>query len=143
MLADAWSELPLRERSVSAVLSVFAPRKAEETARVLAPAGIAVVVTPEPAHLLEVRRKLPMLTVDPGKAQRSAQAFAGLLEPVTQQLVAFDMRLRPDEISALVRMGPSARHVARSELDSRTAELPPSMTVRAAVTVSTFRRPEP
>ena len=58
VVADAWSRLPVRRRGVGTVLSVFAPRDPAEIARVLAPDGRLVVVTPEPDHLAEIRGPL-------------------------------------------------------------------------------------
>ena len=141
VLADAWFPLPLRPESVFTVLSIFAPRVPAEMARVLAPDGVLVAVTPEPAHLIQLRRQLPMLTVDAGKAQRLAQAFAGLLKPIAAESVEFEVQLSRREVSALVGMGPSARHVDPAALTSHIEMLPISTDVTVAVTVSVFAKP--
>ena len=47
--ADAWKPLPLRDGIAAIVLSVFAPRNPDELARILAPGGALLAVTPRPA----------------------------------------------------------------------------------------------
>ncbi len=138
VVADAWSALPIRTGAVRSVLSIFAPRDPAEMTRVLGPGGLLIAVTPDPAHLIELRDRLTMLTVDEGKADRLADSLAGLLTPAGRQPVEFRMTLRQEDVTALVRMGPTARHLAPAELAAQIRALPPSLTVTAAVTVSRF-----
>ncbi|MET3807123.1 23S rRNA (guanine745-N1)-methyltransferase [Nakamurella sp. UYEF19] len=139
-VADAWSPLPVRSGAVRAVLSVFAPRDPAQITRVLAPGGVLGVVTPEPSHLAELREQLGMLTVDDGKAERIAVAFAGLLDPTTRERVEFQMPMSHRDVSALVRMGPSARHLDPADLAGTIARLPESVTVTASVTVTVLAK---
>ena len=81
------------------MLSVFAPRDPAEIVRVLAPGGRVVVVTPEPDHLVEIRAALGLLTVDAGKPERLAAAFADRLRPVGQDELRRIMRLTPADIA--------------------------------------------
>jgi len=139
VVADAWSALPIFDRAVGAVVSVFAPRTPAEVARVLRPGGRFLAVTPEPRHLLQLRQRLGMLTVDDGKADRLAENLAGLLRPDGRQLVEFELTLPHADISALVRMGPTARHLAGAELQARIEALPEPFTTAGAVTLSSFQ----
>ena len=139
VLADAWSRLPVRSGSVGAVLSVFAPRDAAEVGRVLGPDGVLVAVTPEPTHLVEVRSPLGMLSVDPGKPDRLDDAFLGVLAPESRRLVGYDVLMTATDLSALVRMGPSARHVSPTQVIDRIAALATPVRVTVAVTVSVLR----
>ncbi len=139
VVADAWSALPIRDSSVGSVLSVFAPRNPDEIVRVLRPGGGFVGVTPHAHHLHELRERLTMLTVDEGKASRLADAFIGRLDLLDERSVEFAMELRPDDVAALVRMGPSARHLTPAQLADQIAALPAQLTVTAAVTVSSFQ----
>ena len=50
------------------MLSIFGPRNAAETGRILAPGGALIMATPGPAHLGELRRPLGMIGIDPAKA---------------------------------------------------------------------------
>ena len=49
--SDVWRRFPLADRSAAVVLSVFGPRNMAETIRVLDPAGIFLLVTPDSQHL--------------------------------------------------------------------------------------------
>jgi 23S rRNA (guanine745-N1)-methyltransferase len=140
VLADAWSVLPLQEASVGSVLSVFAPRDPKEISRVLAPGGRLIAVTPTAGHLGELREKVQMLKVDDGKAERLVESFAGLLAPVSRQDVSFRMELHRGDVSALVRMGPTARHILPQDLQDQVAALAESETVTGAVTVSILEK---
>ncbi len=141
VLSDAWSALPVADGAVGTVLSVFAPRHPAEIARVLAPGGLLVAVTPEVGHLQQLRERLEMLTVDDGKADRLVQAFDGLLDPVDARRLEYDLQLDHRGVSALVGMGPTARHVSDAALAERVGQLPPVSTVTVAVTVSVLVRP--
>ena len=68
--ADAWQELPLRDDIAALILSVFAPRNPAEMARVLAPGGALLAVTPTTRHLHELVGPLGLLSVPEEKADR-------------------------------------------------------------------------
>lgn len=140
VVADAWSALPVFGHLFGTVLSVFAPRDPAEIVRILAPRGRLVVVTPEPDHLVEIRSVLPLLTVDPGKPDRLAEAFASRLQAVQRKTVRREMRLEQADVSALVRMGPSARHLSGDALATAIGTLPRITSVTVAVTVSVLTR---
>lgn len=140
VVADAWSRLPVLDAVAATVLSVFAPRDPAEVSRVLAPDGRLVVVTPEPDHLLELRSGLGMLSVDAGKPERLALAFQDLLAVVERRSVRATLSLSRPDVSALVRMGPSARHLHPAELASSIDRLDEHTTVTLSVTVSVLAR---
>ena len=137
--ADAWRALPLRDGAADVALVVFAPRAGAELARVLAPGGAAIVATPLPHHLAELRAAVGLIGVDPAKPERLRAALAPALAPVARREVAFPLALDHDAVRALVAMGPSARHV--DDLDARVARLPAPLAVTAAVAVETFSAP--
>ncbi len=130
VVADAWRALPVRDGVAGAVLSVFAPRGPAEAARVLAPGGRLVVVTPTARHLAEVVGPLGLVTVDPDKDARLERQLAGWrrvqAEPVERTLV-----LGADEVRDLVAMGPSARHLDPAALPDLTGEVTLSVRVTA------------
>ena len=140
IVADAWSRLPVRDESAGTVLSVFAPRDAAEVDRVLTRNGRLVVVTPEPEHLDEIRGVLGLLAVDAGKPERLAEAFRGRLSVIERRPVRAVMALSRVEVSALVRMGPSARHLRPDNLASAVAALPETTAVTLSVTISVLDR---
>lgn len=140
VVADAWSALPVRTGVAGTVLSVFAPRDPAEITRVLAPGGRLIVVTPLPEHLAEIRGPLRMLTVDDGKPERLAAAFSGRLRVVERADLRAELRLSPSDVGALVRMGPSARHIEAADLAAKLAGLSDLTDVTMAVTISVLER---
>ena len=135
---DAWQELPVRSGTAELVVNVFAPRNGPEIARVLAPDGALIVVTPTPRHLVQLVEPLGLLGVDADKAARLEATLSPDLEAVTRRRVEFDMTLDHADIRALVAMGPSAHHVGADELGGRLASLPADIRVTASVSVDTF-----
>ncbi len=141
VVADTWARLPVRDGAVDRVLVVFAPRNGPEIARVLAPGGRLVVVTPEADHLGELIGPLGLLRVDPDKAARLAGALEPHVVPVTARSTRFRLRLDRTDVSALVGMGPHARHLSAAERAGREGALPERLEVTVAVRVSVHRRP--
>ena len=62
-------------RSAALALSIFGPRNAAETGRVLGPGGALIMATPGPAHLGELRRPLGLIGIDEQKLRRIAGAY--------------------------------------------------------------------
>lgn len=138
VVADAWRGLPVRDGVADVVLDVFAPRNAAEMARVLAPGGTLLVVTPNQQHLGELIDVLGMVSVDGEKERRLVESLAGF-ERVEQRVVETTMRLDHEAIEQLVGMTPSARHVDRQARAERIGVLDDPMEVTLSVTVSAWR----
>ncbi|MGW6422769.1 putative RNA methyltransferase [Nocardia sp. NPDC055053] len=137
VLADAWRGLPIRDGALAGVLSVFAPRNPAEVARVLAPSGRFVVVTPTARHLNELVGPLDMVRVDPDKDRRLADSLSGSFTRTTHTLVEFPMKLARADVTNVIAMGPSAFHGTPAD-DPRIADLPDITEVTASVTVSAY-----
>ena len=142
VVADLWAGLPIRDEAVDTVLSVFAPRNVAETARVLAPGGRWIIVTPEPGHLAEIVEPMHMLAVGEGKGERIVHDLADdfRLESATRVTASIDV-----EQSLLVdiaAMGPAAFHRSREELSAAAEALAADRSVSATidVTVTVARR---
>ncbi len=134
VVADAWGALPVRPAAVDVVLSVFAPRHPPELARVLAPDGVAVVVSPLPEHLVGLRSAWGLLAVEEGKQERLASTFGEHLEPVEETDVRYSAAVGAASVADLVAMGPNAFHRdAGSRPDAPTC-------VDVAVRVGVWRR---
>jgi len=138
--ADAWKPLPLRSGIAAIVLSVFAPRNAPEMARVLAPDGTLLAVTPTTRHLYEVVGRLGLLSVPDDKEDRLDAQLASHFELVERHAVEHAMFLTRDEAAQLVRMGPSAWHVDELSVAERLAALPDPLAVTASMTLSRYVR---
>lgn len=132
VVADTWAGLPLADGTVDAVLCVFAPRNADEFARVLRPGGLLVVVVPGPNHLVELRLAHGLLDVGKDKLEAVGQQLAGAFTRVSQTEINHSMRLDETQATALVGMGPNAFHASPERIPAATATL--------QVSVATFRR---
>ncbi|WP_051179348.1 putative RNA methyltransferase [Nocardia concava] len=138
VMADAWRGLPIRDAAARVVVCVFAPRNADEVARVLGSGGWFIVVTPTPKHLGELIGPLGMVSVDAGKQDRLAGALGERFELMGRELVEYPMALNRADVAHVVGMGPSAFH-AGDERVERIEALPDPMTVTASVVVATYR----
>ncbi|MFI6680356.1 putative RNA methyltransferase [Kribbella sp. NPDC050470] len=139
VVCDAWQELPVLDDSAQLMLNVFAPRNAAEMARVLAPGGTLLVVTPNQEHLAELVGVLGLVKVDQEKERRLQESLAGKFEQTGTELVESLMRLDRTAIEQLVMMTPSARHLNHHELAAQIAVLPEPSVVTLSVTLSTWR----
>lgn len=71
LVANSKDRLPFGDASLGALLTIFAPRQADEFARTLLPGGLLLVVTPAEEHLAEARAALPwLLAPEPEKGER-------------------------------------------------------------------------
>ncbi|WP_439957489.1 putative RNA methyltransferase [Nocardia crassostreae] len=138
VLADAWRGLPVRDGVLDAVLCVFAPRNADEVARVLRPEGRFIVVTPTSRHLTELIEPLGMVSVDAAKDDRLADSLGERFELLERQDVEYAMSLTRADVAHVAGMGPSAHHAAAERAD-RIAALPDPMAVTASVRVTVYR----
>lgn len=140
VVADVWQHLPVRDHVLSHVLCVFAPRNADEAHRVLADRGSLIVLTPTERHLRELVDLLGMVRVDDRKVERLGAAMSGRFERTDHVAVEYPMSLSHVDVTRLVGMGPSARHLTPERLASSIAALPQENPVTASVTVSTYTR---
>lgn len=139
VVCDAWGALPVRDGAAALVLSVFAPRNPAEFARVLAPGGALVTVTPTGRHLGELVDALGLVTVDARKDERLAGSLGARFEQAAAEEVERPFELAHADVAAVVAMGPSARHIGAEELAARIAALPESARVTLSVTVAIWR----
>ena len=138
--ADVWAGLPVADRAVTLVQSVFAPRNPAETHRVLADGGVLVVAAPTARHLGELVEALGLLRVAPDKRARLEASLADGFITAAAVEVEFELRLRHAEVHTAVRMGPNAWHTEPDRLSAAITALPDPVAVTASVTVSTHRR---
>lgn len=140
VVADAWRGLPVRSAAAAVILDVFAPRNGTEMARVLAPGGALLVVTPTPRHLRELAEPLELLDIHPHKTERLVAELGPELAVAESEEIEFTMTLHRSTVGALAAMGPSAHHTSTSERDARVAALPDEVAVTASVTLHRFVR---
>ncbi|MCD2112007.1 MULTISPECIES: putative RNA methyltransferase [Rhodococcus] len=140
ILADAWQRLPVKSASLTHVLSVFAPRNAAESHRVLAPGGTLVVATPTSEHLRELVALPGMVSVDDRKTERLSSALSGRFERAGRTDVRFTAAFPREALGLVAGMGPSAHHVTSDRRAELLASLPDPFDVTVSVTVTTWRR---
>jgi 23S rRNA (guanine745-N1)-methyltransferase len=127
------ARLPLRERTVDVVLDIFAPRAADEFARVLRPGGRLVVAIPEPDHLKELRA-LSSLGIAPHKEERVREQVGADFDDDSSVVVRCVVDLHGGDLVDLLTMTPHHHHIDDDDV------LPPSLSVTVAVKVLRFRR---
>jgi SAM-dependent methyltransferase len=140
--ADAWTTLPLRSSSVDVVLSIFAPRNPDETARVLTPDGLFVVVTPTVRHLAELVAAVGLVRVDERKSERLARQL-GDFELVRSDELEYAVTMSRAEAIDDVLMGPSGHHAGADAIGAAVASLPDPVTATVSVVLSVFRVARP
>lgn len=133
VVADVWRGLPLLDNTIDVLLCIFAPRNPAEFARVLRPDGRAIVVTPAPEHLAELRQSYGLLGLEDDKHDRLLTRFVGHLVHERTLGLRRTTTLPADVLADLIRMGPNAHHEPR---------LPDAaQQVRLAVQLTVFRLP--
>ncbi|MET4783635.1 putative RNA methyltransferase [Glaciihabitans sp. UYNi722] len=137
--ADAWRALPVRSGAVGHILNVFGPRNGPEMRRILEQGGTALIVTPRPSHLEQLRERLGMIGIQDAKEDRLDAQLAGLTL-AARRTVEYTAAISPSDVFNEVSMGPSAFHVKPAELEARVQQLEPETMVTIAVSVSTYRK---
>ena len=145
LVANSWDRLPFADGAVGALLTIFAPRHAEEFARVIAPGGLLLVVTPTQAHLAEARAALPwLLTPEPDKDDRLRATLGDAFIEMEAREIAFTLSLDATALADLALMTPH-RPYEPSALEAAThaaTEHAPDgrLAVRACCIARRFRR---
>jgi 23S rRNA (guanine745-N1)-methyltransferase len=139
--ADVWRPLPLADRSAALVLSIFGPRNAAETSRILTPEGALLIAGPAPGHLRELQRPLGMISIDPRKPRRLAGTYRDYARSGVTS-VSYQLSLDHADLTTLVSMGPSARHITPQSLAARIRALPSPFTVTVDLQIRVLHRPQ-
>jgi 23S rRNA (guanine745-N1)-methyltransferase len=132
--ADVWRGLPIADGAADLVLDVFAPRSGAEFARILAPGGAVIVVTPEPDHLRELVEAAGLITVDAEKHERLAATLGPWLRLESERVIETHVQMPRKDAEAMIAMGPSARHVdAAAVVDAMPEPIAATISVRLTV----------
>ena len=138
--ADVWQPLPLADGSAALALSIFGPRNATETGRILIPGGTLIIAAPGVGHLRELQRPLGTIGIDQGKPRRLVGAYRDYTRSGVTT-VNYRLSLDHADLTALVSMGPSARHTTQQTLAARIRSLPSPFTVTVDLHITVFQRP--
>lgn len=149
VVGDVWSALPLGADVADVALSVFAPRNPDETARILRPGGMLVMVTPQPDHLCEIIEPMGMLSVAADKDDRIAAAMTPAFETTSIRDISWVRDADAALLADLAGMGPSAFHSEADRFRATADRLigagdgPVAVTGAVRVRCLRPRRPEP
>jgi 23S rRNA (guanine745-N1)-methyltransferase len=111
VVASVREKMLFPEDSVRVVLDIFAPRNVLEFGRILVRGGIALVVIPNPDHLIELRSELDLLGIEADKKQRVIEQFTRIFTLLEEQIVAYDMCLNGKDLFDLICMTPNYWHI--------------------------------
>ncbi|MDO6460597.1 methyltransferase domain-containing protein [Granulosicoccaceae sp. 1_MG-2023] len=114
-------DLPVKPASLEAVLTVFAPVKFAELARILKPGGVFIRVSPGAGHLLQIRRQLyEQIKTDTGTA-----AAPEPFRLIADENVRFDFL--PEDRQAMMALLAMTPHYwkARAEKKQQLENQPP------------------
>ena len=134
LVADVWRDLPIRDARADVITCVFAPRNPAEFARVLAPAGRLIVVTPAPNHLAQLRDRGDMIGIQDDKLQHLDAALSPLFALEDRQPLERTVSLDAAAQGLVAGMGPSGHHATAGRWETEAIE------VTIAVDVSVFAR---
>ena len=112
VVGDLKDALPFATGSLHVVVDVFAPRNAAEFARVIAPAGLLLIVVPNPDHLAELRDDYRLIGIEEQKEQHVLASLDDHFTAFDMQTLTLALDLSEEDISRLVTMSPSQRHDA-------------------------------
>jgi 23S rRNA (guanine745-N1)-methyltransferase len=119
LVADVWTDLPVRTGIADVLLNVFAPRNPPEFHRVLRDDGLLAVVVPHDDHLRELRDAGLALDIPPNKADDLQVALDPWFALETRFGVSGRHDLGAAEVAALIGMGPSAHHTGTETVADR------------------------
>jgi 23S rRNA (guanine745-N1)-methyltransferase len=112
VVGDCKDALPFATGSLHVLIDIFAPRNAAEFARVLAPAGMLLIVVPDRDHLAELRDDYRLLGMEEQKEQHVLASLEGDFSQFEVQTLRIVLDLSADDVSRVVTMSPSQRHEA-------------------------------
>ncbi|HVA88342.1 MAG TPA: hypothetical protein VNL71_00725 [Chloroflexota bacterium] len=140
LVADLAERMPLADEQINALLNIFAPRHVKEFSRILRPDGLLLSVIPEPEHLAEVCRLLPLLGIEDRKEEQVRAAMGQEFVLTGTERLSYPMYLLGEAVGDLVGMTPSARHLDAAARADLAALGSAPVTVTASFLVLSFRR---
>lgn len=142
IVADTWQGYPLKDNSLDGAFNVFAPRNAQDFARVLISGAPLIISTPTPRHLLEIRSTADLIKIgrqDHTKREDLHEKFDSLFDFVETRVCEFPLVLESQDVEDLVMMGPNAYHTNLEDLQKVLAELPHPFEGTFSVETHVFR----
>jgi 23S rRNA (guanine745-N1)-methyltransferase len=116
VVADVWSQWPMRGRAVDLLISVFAPKNFGEMARTLRPGGQVAVAYPGPCHLIELREAFRLMPVADGKKALYRNQMRRFCADISHERILRSVDIAHGDALNLILMGPNARHLAEDNI---------------------------
>jgi 23S rRNA (guanine745-N1)-methyltransferase len=135
IVADLWRPWPIATGSVDVVLTMFAPRNANDVQRVLRPGGAWIVVVPVEGHLAQLRDRLTLLGIPASKVEDVTSTLPEGLRLDSVHPFRHDLELSRHDAEQLVRMGPNRHHVSDEALTAQVHQLADLEQVTQAVEI--------
>ncbi|MBK5211544.1 MAG: methyltransferase domain-containing protein [Coriobacteriia bacterium] len=143
IVADTWAGLPVKDEAFDALINVFAPRNAEDFARIVKPGGYVFVSTPTPKHLLEIREAAHLIRIgrqDSDKKADLREKMIPYFDLVKTETIEFPLAFDERSVYDLVMMGPNAYHTDGDELLHVIGELQRPIEATFSVDLHTYRK---
>lgn len=137
-MADIREKLYVPDGSIHALLNVFAPRNADEFARVVAPTSRLICVLPVERHLQELRQYVPLLTIEAHKRERILAQFAQCFTLIESTTIEYQLALSRADVVDLIMMTPNHWHV--HDPVERTARLHEPVVATVGFNLLVFQR---
>lgn len=112
LVANLKERLVFANDTLHVLLNIFAPRNAEEFARVVTLGGIVLIVIPAPQHLQQLRGTLGLLSIEENKQEHVIEQFAPYFTYMGATAVNSTLRLNRQELLQSVMMTPNYWHMS-------------------------------
>jgi 23S rRNA (guanine745-N1)-methyltransferase len=124
VVADVWSEWPMRASAADLVISIFAPKNFREMARTLRPGGQVAIAYPGPRHLIELREAFGLMPAAEGKTALYRDQVRGFCGDIAYERTLRTVDLAHSDALNLILMGPNARHLSEDSIPAWPGKTP-------------------
>jgi len=111
IVADTYSNLPFKDKSVSVILNIFSPRNNREFKRILKDDGLLMTVIPSKDHLNELINKLGLLGIEENKKEKVEHALDRSFKKLGDSKYKQKLLLNSNAVMDLVKMGPNYEYI--------------------------------
>ncbi len=120
-VADINQQLPLPDRSLHLMLNIFAPRHAQEFARMMVTGGLLLIVIPSQQHLNSIRTQFDLLKIESNKQAHIETQLSACYSLREVSDLSIDLLLDQTILTDLIQMTPNARHLTSRQWNEISA----------------------
>lgn len=114
-VSSTYDRIPLPDQSVHILLNIFAPRNAQEFARLIEPGGHLLIVVPQFEHLYSLRELIDLIQIEPDKRDKLTKRLADTFRLAEAISLQYSLQLNQQDVRHLLQMTPNARHLTASD----------------------------